>query len=330
MAKSLAEIIHDAMSHPFGRHDEAFEQHLHREKEERVWREQLALLNEQREIGQRRLDIERERTYALERMGDVVASLGYDLQEVQGAIQTSFRMSTKATVSAIAFSTLMNLQAQAEARQAIALGFRDLQAAFSFGLSQIVWQQEQTDKMLTDILAILKAPRKTEADEMRERGDEAYRHGINARRPEDRQQWMNLALQAYGDCIERNPADFSALLSIGMILFFERGISDGALATFRTAATFSEPYSPYHAAFAWLHLGCIRRCRQEFKEAYEATEEAVRLQPDWAEVHFQHAISCALTNRLDEMKEALKQAIRLDRNYCFRACTEPELIGQVA
>ncbi|MFA0759798.1 MAG: hypothetical protein NOOUEUKL_002480, partial [Candidatus Fervidibacter sp.] len=44
----------------------------------------------------------------------------------------------------------------------------------SFGLTQIVWHQEQTNKLLTDVLSVLKAPRKTEADEMRERGDEAY------------------------------------------------------------------------------------------------------------------------------------------------------------
>jgi hypothetical protein len=93
------------------------------------------------------------------------------------------------------------------------------------------------------------------------------------------------------------------------------------------AATFAEPYSSYHAALAWLQIGYIRRCRKEMEQSYEATEEAVRLQPDWAETHFQHAISCALTDRLDEMKESLKRAIRLDRNYWFRACTEPDLMA---
>ncbi|MFA0776819.1 MAG: hypothetical protein PVTTEEND_000533 [Candidatus Fervidibacter sp.] len=197
----------------------------------------------------------------------------------------------------------------------------------SFGLTQIVWHQEQTNKLLTDVLSVLKAPRKTEADEMRERGDEAYRNAINARRPEDRQQWMNVALQAYADCVDKNPSDFSALYSIGTILFYERGISEEAITAFRMAATFAEPYSSYHAALAWLQLGYIRRCRKEMEQAYEATEEAMRLQPDWAETHFQHAISCALTDRLDEMKESLKRAVRLDRNYWFRACTEPDLMA---
>jgi hypothetical protein len=138
---------------------------------------------------------------------------------------------------------------------------------------------------------------------------------------------MNVALQAYADCVDKNPSDFSALYSIGMVLFYERGISEDALTAFRMAATFAEPYSSYHAALAWLQIGYIRRCRKEMEQSYEATEEAVRLQPDWAETHFQHAISCALTDRLDEMKESLKRAIRLDRNYWFRACTEPDLMA---
>jgi hypothetical protein len=112
-----------------------------------------------------------------------------------------------------------------------------------------------------------------------------------------------------------------------MVLFYESGNSEDALTAFRMAATFAEPYSSYHAALAWLQIGYIRRCRKEMEQSYEATEEAVRLQPDWAETHFQHAISCALTDRLDEMKESLKRAIRLDRNYWFRACTEPDLMA---
>jgi hypothetical protein len=246
---------------------------------------------------------------------------------LRDAIALGFEISTKATTSAIARSAWLTQQALAESRDAIVRGFRDLQAAFTFGLTQIVWHQEQTNKLLTDILSVLKAPRKTEADEMRERGDEAYRNAINARRPEDRQQWMNVALQAYADCVDKNPSDFSALYSIGMVLFYERGISEDALTAFRMAATFAEPYSSYHAALAWLQIGYIRRCRKEMEQSYEATEEAVRLQPDWAETHFQHAISCALTDRLDEMKESLKRAIRLDRNYWFRACTEPDLMA---
>jgi hypothetical protein len=321
MARSWSEIVHDVIYHPSGRPDPAFEAHLYREESIRLGREQLELMEMQTSVLERSLE------QMQTQFSEVVSSLDYGFSELRDAIALGFELSTKATTSAIARSAWLTQQALAESRDAIVRGFRDLQAAFTFGLTQIVWHQEQTNKLLTDILSVLKAPRKTEADEMRERGDEAYRNAINARRPEDRQQWMNVALQAYADCVDKNPSDFSALYSIGMVLFYERGISEDALTAFRMAATFAEPYSSYHAALAWLQIGYIRRCRKEMEQSYEATEEAVRLQPDWAETHFQHAISCALTDRLDEMKESLKRAIRLDRNYWFRACTEPDLMA---
>jgi hypothetical protein len=313
--------VHDVIYHPSGRPDPAFEAHLYREESIRLGREQLKLMEMQTSALERSLE------QMQTQFSEIVSYLDYGFSELRDAIALGFEISTKATTSAIARSAWLTQQALAESRDAIVRGFRDLQAAFTFGLTQIVWQQEQTNKLLTDILSVLKAPRKTEADEMRERGDEAYRNAINARRPEDRQQWMNVALQAYADCVDKNPSDFSALYSIGMVLFYERGISEDALTAFRMAATFAEPYSSYHAALAWLQIGYIRRCRKEMEQSYEATEEAVRLQPDWAETHFQHAISCALTDRLDEMKESLKRAIRLDRNYWFRACTEPDLMA---
>ena len=321
MARSWSEIVHDVIYHPSGRPDPAFEAHLYREESIRLGREQLKLMEMQTSALERSLE------QMQTQFSEIVSYLDYGFSELRDAIALGFELSTKATTSAIARSAWLTQQAIAESRDAIMRGFRDLQAAFTFGLTQIVWQQEQTNKLLTDILSVLKAPRKTEADEMRERGDEAYRNAINARRPEDRQQWMNVALQAYADCVDKNPSDFSALYSIGMVLFYERGISEDALTAFRMAATFAEPYSSYHAALAWLQIGYIRRCRKEMEQSYEATEEAVRLQPDWAETHFQRAISCALTDRLDEMKESLKRAIRLDRNYWFRACTEPDLMS---
>lgn len=320
MAKSWSEVVHDLVYHPSGRLDPAFEEHLYRERMESYAREMLTL-------AQKRMELELEKLDAFEeRLSDIASALDYGLEEMRIAFIEGLRMSTRATVEAITSSANLLFRAITESKDAITQGFRELGVAFSFGLSQIAWQQEQTNKLLTDVLAVLKAPRKTEADEMRERGDEAYRNGIKARRAEDRQRWMNVALQAYADCVDKNPSDFSALYSLGIILFYEYGRSEEALEAFRSAATFAEPYSPYHATLAWLQIAYISRCRKEFEQAYEATGEAVRLQPDWAETHFQHAISCALTSRLEEMKQSLKRAILLEPNYWFRACTDPDLL----
>jgi WD40 repeat protein/RNA polymerase-binding transcription factor DksA len=77
---------------------------------------------------------------------------------------------------------------------------------------------------------------------------------------------------------------------------------------------------------AWLYSGYIHRNRNELEEAYQATSEAVKLQPDWAEANYQHAVHCALTGRMDEMKEHLTKAIQLDANYLPKAAADPDLL----
>jgi WD40 repeat protein/RNA polymerase-binding transcription factor DksA len=137
---------------------------------------------------------------------------------------------------------------------------------------------------------------------------------------------MNLAIDAYLEAIRKNPADFTVFQSLGVIQFFEKGNSEVALKCFREAAGLAEPYSPRHAAMAWLYSGYIHRNRNELEEAYQATSEAVKLQPDWAEANYQHAIHCALTGRMDEMKEHLTKAIQLDADYLPKAAADPDLL----
>jgi hypothetical protein len=137
---------------------------------------------------------------------------------------------------------------------------------------------------------------------------------------------MNLAIDAYLEAIHKNPADFTVFQSLGVIQFFEKGNSEVALKCFREAAGLAEPYSPRHAAMAWLYSGYVHRNRKELEEAYQATLEAVNLQPDWAEAHYQHATHCALIGQMDEMKEHLTKAIQLDANYFPKAAVDPDLL----
>jgi len=137
---------------------------------------------------------------------------------------------------------------------------------------------------------------------------------------------MNLAIDAYLEAIRKNPADFTVFHSLGVIQFFEKGNSDIALKCFQEAAALAEPYSSHHAAMAWLYLSYVHRNRNELEEACQATLEAIRLQPDWAEANYQHAIHCALTGRMDEMKKHLKAAIDKSEEYFPKAAVEPYLI----
>jgi tetratricopeptide (TPR) repeat protein len=210
--------------------------------------------------------------------------------------------------------------------EVVANAIASLEETVSSGLAQVLWQQEQTSELLTQVLKRLSSPRTTEAEELRERGNEFFRNGLDAKRMEDRERWMNLALEAYLEAVSKNPADFSVFHSLGVIQFFEKGNSEMALKCFREAAVLAEPYSPRHAAMAWLFGGYVHRNRNEWEEAYQATEEAVKLQPDWAEAHYQHAVHCALTGRMEEMRERLIKAIEMDADYFAKAAGDPDLL----
>ncbi len=197
----------------------------------------------------------------------------------------------------------------------------------TFGDSaEVIWAQEQTNQLLQDILKGLSNPKTVEAEEMREKGNEFFRNGVKAKMPKDREHWMNLAIDAYLESIRKNPTDFSVFQSLGVILFFEKGNSDLAIRCFHKALVLAEPYSPYYAALSCLYLGYVHLNRNEFEEAYQATAKAVRLQPNWGEAHYQHAIHCALTGRIEEMRVSLSNAIENDEANFVRAVTDPDLL----
>jgi len=293
------ETMHDLWYHTL--RDEAYMRHHFRQEVEQNLREiirgQRAQMTLQTQIGQAYLEAYREQTEAIERS---FAEIGAQIRDLQNAIAWSMEV--------------------------IADAIESLGRTMSWGNAQVVWQQEQTNKLLLAIWERLNSPRTTEAEELRERGNEYFRNGINAKRPEDRERWINLAIDAYLEAIQKNPADFTVFQSLGVIQFFEKGNSEMALKCFREAAALAEPYSPRHAAMAWLYLSYVHRNRNEWEKAYQATLEAVKLQPDWAEVNYQHAVHCALTGRMDEMKKHLTQAIRLDADYFPKAAADPDLL----
>lgn len=98
MARSWTEIVHDAIYHPLGRPDPAYEAHLYREESIRLGREQLALMEEQTEV------LERSLGRMQSKFSEIVSSLDYGFGELRDALILGFEISTKATTSAIARS----------------------------------------------------------------------------------------------------------------------------------------------------------------------------------------------------------------------------------
>ena len=137
---------------------------------------------------------------------------------------------------------------------------------------------------------------------------------------------MDMALQAYKEAVEYNPADFSVFHSMAVILFFEKGNSADALSCLREAAALAEPYSKHHAAMSWLYLSYVHRSRQELEDAYDSTHEALTLDPAWPEARYQHAVHCALNGMVDEMEENLVASIQADPTYFPKIAADPDLM----
>jgi WD40 repeat protein/tetratricopeptide (TPR) repeat protein len=333
------ETMHELWYHTL--RDEAYMRHHFRQEVEQSLREiirgQRAQMALQVQIAQAHLEASQEQTEAiLEASRKQMEAIVEASKEQRRAIERGFaellevyyeQMETIEHGFAKLGVQIQDLQnAIAWSMEVVADAIGSLERTMSWGFTQLIWQQEQTNQLLLEILKRLSSPRTTEAEELRERGNEYFRNGLNAKRPEDRERWMNLAIDAYLEAIRKNPADFTVFQSLGVIQFFEKGNSEVALKCFREAAGLAEPYSPRHAAMAWLYSGYIHRNRNELEEAYQATSEAVKLQPDWAEANYQHAVHCALTGRMDEMKEHLTKAIQLDANYLPKAAADPDLL----
>jgi len=192
-------------------------------------------------------------------------------------------------------------------------GMYGLQAAFEFGISEVVWQIEQNRHVLKSILEILSAPLDTQAKELRKRAEEAYANG-----------WFEDALEDFLESEKKNRYDFSIHISIGMIYLFQKVDKEKSLKYFDKAIKYSLPKSHYHTSFSLLYKALIKRDAGLIEEAEKYTDEAVALSPDFAEVLYQNAQYNALLNKPEKVVSLLKKVIELDVNYCEKTINESD------
>jgi len=195
----------------------------------------------------------------------------------------------------------------------VADGLEGLEAAFEWGFSEIVWHLEQERAVLKDILKVLQAPLDTQAKELRQRAEEAYRNG-----------WIDDALEDFLESERKNRYDFTVHHSLGNIYFFHKKVPEKALEFFEKAAKYATPKSPYHASVSLLHIGLVKYLQQDFQGAYEAAKKATELSPNLYEAHYQCAQYGANLGKYDEAIDHLWEAIKGDRNYCLKAESEKD------
>jgi tetratricopeptide (TPR) repeat protein len=191
-------------------------------------------------------------------------------------------------------------------------GVYELKAAFEWGISEVVWQIEQNREVLRNILEVLMAPLDTQAKERRKRAEEAYANG-----------WIDDAEEEFLESERLNKFDFSIHISLGMIYLFAKIDKNKALSYFEKAIKYAGPKSAYHTSYALLHKALIKFDLGEIEHAEILTDEAISLTPEFTETLYQNAQYNAQLKNARKSIINLEKAIRLDKNYCLKANSDP-------
>lgn len=200
-----------------------------------------------------------------------------------------------------------------EGLRGIEAGIEDLSATFEWGFSELIWQLEQQNELLKEILETLQAPLDTEAKELRKRAERAYQN-----------EWIDDALEDFLESEKRNRYDFTVHFYLGNIYFFHKGKIGKALEYYEKAAKYASPKAPHCAAFSLLHLGLVKYLQTDVQAAYNVTKKAIELHPNLYEAHYQHARYCAMLRKQKEALRYLDIAVKGDKYYCAKASSEKD------
>lgn len=195
-------------------------------------------------------------------------------------------------------------------------GLEGMRSTFDWGFSEIVWQIEKQRETLEEILERIQNPLEAQAKELKDRAEIAYEDGL-----------YDDALRDFLQSAEKNPYDFTVYQTIGNIHFFHKENPQKAIEYYQKAVKYAEPKSPYHASYALLHIAQVKYLQENFNKAYEATEKALDLTPEFYETHYQHSRYCAKLGQYEEAVRHLIKAINSDKNYVLKATSEKDFAG---
>src|SRR6185295_8890579 len=200
----------------------------------------------------------------------------------------------------------------------LAGGLDQLNADFNFLLGDVIWKLEMHEETLSNILLEIRlAEFEREARAYRSRAEKAYLNG-----------WYTEALADFLEAEKRNYPDFGVLRSIANISLYHLINLANSLEYFRKAAKYSRPSDARQSAEAHYFAGVVCAIQQQFKEGFEHLNQAVELNPELFEAHYQRACLASMLNESEAVVVSLEIAIKGDPRYYERAKTD-EVFGPV-
>jgi len=198
----------------------------------------------------------------------------------------------------------------------IGQGMRGLNAAFEWGISDVVWLIEKDKEDFKEIMRAICGTSNKQIGMLRDKAEEAYASGR-----------MDKALVHFRELEPYVIKDISVSISLGMIYLFHKTDKERALEYFEKAVKYAGLHSAYYASYALLYKALIKRDFGLIGEAEECTNEAIKLSPDFAEAMYQNAQYNALLNRPEKAVSLLKKVIKEDVIYCLKINGERDFNG---
>jgi WD40 repeat protein len=193
--------------------------------------------------------------------------------------------------------------------QKLAGGLDQLNADFNFLLGDVIWKLEMHGETLSNLLHEIRlAEFEREARAYRSRAEKAYLNG-----------WYEEALADFLEAEKRNYPDFGVLRSIANICLYHLVNLTSSLEYFRKAAKYSRPSDVRQAAEAHYFAGVVCAIQKQFKEGLDHLSEAIELNPELFEAHYQRACLSAMLNNASDAVASLETAIKGDPRYYERA-----------
>lgn len=192
--------------------------------------------------------------------------------------------------------------------QAVNYSIYELKSSFEWGITEILWNIEQTNNYLHEILNVLKTPMATQAQEYKERGLLAFKN-----------KWFDDSLAEFNKAQEINKYDFTIYFTVGLIYHFHFIDKNKAIINYKLALKYAEPNSNYYYSNILLHLALACSSIGNFSDAEKYTSEAIDAVEDFAEALYQNAQYNALLGNFSKTLYNLEKAISLDHDYIIKA-----------
>ena len=197
--------------------------------------------------------------------------------------------------------------------KSVGQGMHGLQAAFEWGISDVVWLVEKNTEELRNVMINICPFSDGQIDRVRYQAGNAYAKGN-----------IQEALGKFLELESFIQNDFSNTISLGMVYLFHEVDKKVALDYFDKAIGYVKAFSPYYVSYALLYKALIKRDFGLIEEAEKCSREAIKLSPGFDEAMYQNAQYNALLERPEKAIPLLKQVIERDIVYCLKIKREKD------